>query len=118
MTLLKERFRYAREQAGYSKAELARILKVSRSAIGQIETGATKNLKASTLVAMESATGFSGEWIETGKGNQKVKPNPLPEGEDAQVAKIYAEFLKLPKAHRDKIEAEIDFLSGLPPIPE
>lgn len=113
MKTLAERFRYAREQAGYSKAELARALKVSRSAIGQIELGVTKNLKASTIVALELATGISGEWIETGKGSPRHRPGPLPDGAEDQVAKIYRELIKLPKEHRDKIEAEIDFLSKM-----
>ena len=113
MKSLAQRFTYARERAGFTKAQLSRAIKLSRASITQIEAGITKTLRASTLIALERATGISAEWIETGRGSPRTTPGPLPEGSENQVSKILEEFVKLPPEHRAKIEAEIDFLLSL-----
>ena len=98
---------------GLSQAAFGRLIGVSRGAIYHIENGGTKALKGSTIVAIEKTTGFSGQWVETGKGAPHRADEGLPKDLEDQVAHIYAEFIKLPKAHRDRIEAEIDFLRSL-----
>lgn len=113
MNTLAKRFTYAREKGGFTKAELSRVLKLSRASVTQIEAGITKTLRASTLIALERATGVSAEWIETGKGSPRPAPARLPEGAENQVAKIVQSFIELPPEHRAKIEAEIDFLLSL-----
>lgn len=112
MKTLAERFTYAREHGGYTKAELSRVLKLSRASVGQIESGITRTLKASTLIGLEKATGISAEWVETGRGAPRTTPK-LPPGSEAQVSKILQEFVKLPPEHQAKIEMEIDFLLSL-----
>lgn len=96
-----------------TQAELARAIGVSRSAINQLETGTSKSLKASTIVALEKVSGYNGHWIESGRGKEKKQLTPYEKGAEEQIEKIYRELMKLPREHRDKIEAEIDFLVSL-----
>jgi transcriptional regulator with XRE-family HTH domain len=115
MGTLKERFLFAREKAGLSKAALARALDISKSAVSQIELGTTKNLKADTLVALERVTGVSAQWIVTGRGDPKPGPR-LSAVDSDQVERIYRNIKKLPPAFRAKIEKDIDFfLSQIEP---
>ena len=110
---LAQRFKYAREAAGLTKADLARALGISRASVTQIESGITKNLRGSTLVSLEQVTGISSEWVEEGRGSPRKRPGPLPVGAEDQVAKIYEAFIRLPPEHRARVEAEIDFLLSL-----
>ena len=109
MLTLSERVIFAREAVGMKQAELARALGVSRNAISKIETGKTLELTSTTAAKMERVTGFSSEWLVFGRGKQKRKRSSA----DTDVDKIYDELMKLPAAHRAKIEAEIDFLLSL-----
>lgn len=113
MSTLADRIIKVRSELGLSQAEFGRLIGKSRSAINQIEKGDTKSLKASTAAAIEKASGFSGLWVETGKGGERSRPGTLPDGSEGQIDKIYRGLLALPKEHRDKIEAEIDFLISL-----
>lgn len=113
MQTLADRFRTARESAGLTKAQMARELGVSQSAVGQIEKGVTKTLKAKTLITLERVTGFSGAWIENGTGPQFSKLGKFPAEEAAQIQRIQEAILRLPPEHRAKIEGEIDFLASL-----
>ena len=107
------RFKHARESAGLSKAELARALKVTQQAVGQIEKGRTKSLKGSTLLAMERVTGISGRWIETGRGPKASALGQLPQDAAAQADLIHEQFLRLPAEHQARIRDEVDFLLSL-----
>lgn len=113
MTSLADRIIKVRTELGLTQAEFGRLIGKSRSAINQIEKGDTRSLKASTAAAIEKASGFSAAWIETGRGEERKRPGALPDGAEDQVDKIYRELLKLPPDHRNKIEAEIDFLRKL-----
>lgn len=110
MDSLAERFAHVREAMGWSKAEMSRAIGISRSAVGQIELGDTKTLKGTTVTALERATGFSGLWLTSGKGPERKLSGALTGPEGDQIDKIYAALVRLPQSHRDKIEAEIDFL--------
>lgn len=118
MPNLADRIKRIRSEMGLSGAEFARRIGASRSAVNQIEDGTTKSLKATTLVAIERASGFNADWVATGRGQEKKRPGALPDGDEAQIDKIYSGLIKLPKEHRDKIEAEIDFLASLTKPPE
>jgi len=113
MKTLAARIKHIRESMGLSGAEFGRRIGVSRSAINQIELGGTQARKASTIVAIEKISGYSGEWIESGKGAQKKGRDTLPEGAEDQISRIYNALVNLPPEHRRKIEAEIDFLLSL-----
>lgn len=87
-----------------SQAELARAIGLSRSAVNQIESGATKTLRASTLVALERATGFRAQWIESGRG-----PRKAISGSADQLERLYDLITRLDPIYREKIEADLDF---------
>jgi len=113
MKKMAERFTYARERAGMSKAELARALKISKASVTQIEAGITRSLKASTLIDLETVTGISGEWVQSGKGAPRSKAATVPAGGQDHVSKTIEGFLRLPPKHQARIEAEVDFLLSL-----
>lgn len=63
-----ERVTEAREAAGLTKTQLAKLCGISKQALGQIENGTTKAPNPTNLFAIAKATGFSAEWIATGSG--------------------------------------------------
>lgn len=71
MTTLAQRFIEARGEK--TPSSIARSVGISRSAIGQIENGKTKNLKAETALQMEKVTGYSARWLTTGLGEKLAK---------------------------------------------
>jgi transcriptional regulator with XRE-family HTH domain len=111
MKALSERFAWARGEAGLSQAELARAIKISPSAVNQIEKGHTQSLKAATALAMERVTGVAADWLMDGRGDPHGAA--MPASRDAQVRRMSELLETLPQAHRDKIEAEIRFLLSL-----
>jgi transcriptional regulator with XRE-family HTH domain len=105
---LEERFKFARQQAGLTQAELSRAIGISKSAVSQIESGKTRNLKAATLVALERVSGISSQWIVNGRGEPRVGPR-LSAQDSEQIERIYSELKKLPASYRQKIEQDIEF---------
>lgn len=65
---LHERITEARESAGLSKSELARKLGLSRASVSAWEAGAVKNLKNEHLFTLSRITGYSAQWVATGRG--------------------------------------------------
>jgi len=65
---LKDRIREARESAGLSKSEVARQLKLSRTAISAWESGGVKDIKNEHLFEFATLTAHNPQWIATGKG--------------------------------------------------
>lgn len=108
MSTLEERFKFARQQAGLSQAELSRAIGISKSAVSQIESGKTRNLKSATLVALERVSGISSQWIVTGRGEPKAGPR-LSVEDSEQIERIYRDIKKLPASYREKIEQDIEF---------
>jgi transcriptional regulator with XRE-family HTH domain len=68
---LKDRIKEAMESAGLKHAELARATGKTNAAVTQWLDGSTKSLKADTATRLELATGFSAEWLVSGKGPKK-----------------------------------------------
>ncbi len=62
---LKDRLRVAREEAGYTAAQFADIIGVSRNTIGNYEAGRTR-VPRSAILLWAFATGFDREWLENG----------------------------------------------------
>lgn len=76
---LAERVKKAREAAGLSKSDLARLCGVSPSAVTQWESGETKTLEGENLATAADALHVSAMWLATGKGEEH--PRPLMIGE-------------------------------------
>lgn len=112
MKTLGDRFKHARQTAGFTQQALGTLIGISKAAISQIETGATQTLASSTMLGVERYTGFSGRWIATGKGEAVVGP-PIKVEDPDQIARICAELIKLPAEYREKIEKEIEFFASL-----
>lgn len=116
MKTLKERIKSAREDAGLTKAELARRSGVSRSTITQWENGSIKNIEGRHLVKASEALNVREKWLSDGTGHrsktekqeapQKAKPTEFKVEEPAQhysddmatlmLKTINKEFVKLP----------------------
>jgi transcriptional regulator with XRE-family HTH domain len=73
------RIMMARRAAGMSQAELARIIRVNRSAVSHWECGRSKAPSVSRLGQISKATSVSFEWLATGGGSmwrENSKPSP------------------------------------------
>jgi transcriptional regulator with XRE-family HTH domain len=75
---LNSRFYEIRQSMNWSKAEASRQLKISKAAIHQIETGATKTLRSSTLTELARITGYNALWISEGRGKKKKDDDEPP----------------------------------------
>lgn len=85
MSTLAKRVREAREGAGITQpAELARRIGVKPAAIYQLESGATKSMRAETALDIAAETGFRVEYLVRGRlpkreaSNVRVSEDPAP----------------------------------------
>lgn len=69
-----DRIRYARERAGLSQAQLARIVGTTPGTIGDKEVNRTK-ASGPLITAISCTTGFSQEWLARGTGDPLVERN-------------------------------------------
>ncbi len=113
-TRLKDRIRVARMRAGFSKAELARRVGVSPSAVVQWENPDGGGASARHLAAIAQCTEVAFEWLATGRGPSRIDAGdgPLTIEPTAIAVTLFEERLlevarKLP-SHRH--EALIEFL--------
>lgn len=67
MSTLADRIKEAMEGAQLRPADLARATKKTSGAIAMWLSGGIKSLKAESAASLESATGYSADWIVTGK---------------------------------------------------
>jgi phage repressor protein C with HTH and peptisase S24 domain len=67
MSTLADRIKEAMEGAQLRPADLARATKKTSGAIAMWLGGSIKSLKAESAAALESATGYSADWIVTGR---------------------------------------------------
>lgn len=74
-----QRIREAREQAGISQTELARLLGVTRSACSQWESAQGTAPRRERLEQLAALLGVSFEWLATGRGGSgPVELDPAP----------------------------------------
>jgi len=76
-----DRIREAREQAGISQTELARLLNVTRSACSQWESAHGTAPRRERLEQLAQLLGVSFEWLATGRGGSG--PMPLEANPDS-----------------------------------
>ena len=69
--MLKDRIKTAREAAGLTQEQLGKKCKTSTAAIGLLETGATKSLRATTAVHLAKALNIRIEWLVFGHGRMR-----------------------------------------------
>jgi transcriptional regulator with XRE-family HTH domain len=113
---LKDRIRLTRSRAGLSKAELARRIGVSLSAVVQWEHPDRGGPSARHLAALAQCTGIAFEWLATGRGPMRVGADDGPPAlEPAAMAVTFFEERLLELARRlpgDRQEALIEFLAA------
>jgi len=68
---MKDRLKEAIDASRLPVPEVAKRLKVSRSAVYQWLAGDTKNLKLENLFAVAEMTGYSAKWLATGQGTKR-----------------------------------------------
>ena len=66
--MLGDRLRRSRRAAKLTQAELGRAARISASAVSQLESGNSANLKPENLFAIARRLGKNPEWIATGIG--------------------------------------------------
>lgn len=74
-----DRIREAREQAGLSQTELARLLGVTRSACSQWESEQGTAPRRERLVQLASVLDVSFEWLATGTAAAGQTPDTMPQ---------------------------------------
>lgn len=72
MNELSKRISEALDSTGKRDAHLSKETGISRSAFAQWRNGSIKSLKADSAIALEKATGYSAEWLATGRGNKRI----------------------------------------------
>jgi transcriptional regulator with XRE-family HTH domain len=66
------RIRRAREKAGYDQGEFARLVGMSQSALSEVETGESKEPRASSFWRMVKLLQLSPAWLAEGKGDMRT----------------------------------------------
>jgi transcriptional regulator with XRE-family HTH domain len=101
-TFIASRLRVAREQAGLSQGQVAKLLKVHRPTISEIEAG-RRRVSAEELAQFAQAYDVSVGWL-TGEGTKGTDPT------DARVQLAARELSRLKREDLDKV---LDLLSSL-----
>lgn len=83
-----ERIRRARRRADLSQAELARMLKVQRSAVSNWESASDIQPSMQNLSGIAKACAVSFEWLGTGRGRMRLD-------EDLEIPAVDAELVDL-----------------------
>lgn len=85
---LGERVRAAREARGLTRAELARRVKLTSTAVLFLENGKTQDLAGGNVFPMADALGVSARWLVTGKGPMTGPDGPQGTPRDEAVARL------------------------------
>jgi len=109
MKNLGERIAHVIKSYPGNQTELGNEVGVSRGAVSQWKVGEAKAIKAENLFPLARATGYSPEWIATGKG-----PKHILNMVDEEEINLIESYRKIPKNSRATIKAVIEVaLSGL-----
>lgn len=87
-TTLADRIKAAREAKGMTRAELARRVKISSTAMTFLEEGHSKDLQGSNVFPMADALGVSARWLLTGKEPAGSAEAPEATKRDEMVARL------------------------------
>lgn len=106
-----ERIRYAIEQSGMQKQEIAKLCQVAPAAVTQWTQG-PKAIRDENLFALAKATGFRAEWLSLGTGLPK---STLAEGQGEVIGLLAAWDADEPIASGEvelPYYAEVEFAAG------
>jgi len=65
-----ERLKYIREKREMSQSALARFIRITASAISQMEDGTTKRASSENIFSLARALQVNPEWLATGEGEE------------------------------------------------
>lgn len=101
-----DRLRSTRERRGFTQADLARRLGLTRAAISQLESTDTKSVRGDNLFPLADALGVNARWLMTGKGDPGDRADTVvpPLSKEERIARHLA---ALPD---DKLDALITLL--------
>ncbi|UZR29057.1 XRE family transcriptional regulator [Methylococcus mesophilus] len=84
METIGERIAFARKAAGLSQEELGAKLGVTKAAVSNWETGATKSPTPDNVLGVAKATGYRIEWLITGKEPREAEYSRRKRGMPAE----------------------------------
>lgn len=105
MTTLATRLDVALKRTGKSQAELARACGVKPPSVAAWFSGATKKLKADSLIRAAAFLGVRQEWLNSGQlpmhGTTAAAPHPLVAMEEPPASRLTSQEVDLVLAFRD-----------------
>ncbi len=120
---LANRIHTARKQAGLTQAEVARVLRVSASAVNQWETGLSKNIKLEHFFLLAELLKQDAQWLATGTvfpARYRIAAQP-PQNYPAEAAclgrqekALLHHFRRLPPTLQKHLLKFVRGLGGLP----
>lgn len=90
-----KRIRALRKARGLNQGELAGKIGIKQPSLSDIESGATKELMAETLLKIAAALETNPLWLQTGKGSPVLPSDMTPD--ESEALSIYR---GLPEPHR------------------
>lgn len=122
MNTFSERIAYAAQQAGKSRAELARHLGMSKTNMSYWWTGRAKNPTASAVAAAAQYLGVTVDWLARGSGPMREQeqratastgetpptPQELVDAMYKEAAEMCAAWLALPESRRYEYKRQIE----------
>ena len=101
-----ERLQAAMEAAKLNQSDLARKIGLTRAAVNQVVSGATKGMKPANLVAVARALGVRVEWLATGE--EPMRPDVISAADREVLRYLHT----LPVEKRKNMIAVIRDLAG------
>lgn len=90
---LKDRIKLIMEETGIKRSELARACKISPGSVTHWLNGETQTITASNARFISERTGFSSDWISTGKGPRKpIAPAVKPSSSSSSNGLVYSDL--------------------------
>ena len=109
---LADRIKFAREQAGLTQVQLAKAVGISQPSIHELESGRTKQFRASTLLKVAKFLGQSPEWLANGEGEASVLSTPAIKSPDEE--ELLTSFRSLPPLEKKVILRMVRALVAVP----
>lgn len=106
MNTARERIEHVIHELGIKPTDLVRLSGASRSVVSQWMHGRIKSIDARYAFALQKNTGFSSEWIQTGRGQKKVSAEeqerqPLSAEDEAELKQLGLLWIRLTRSQRD-----------------
>ena len=105
ISTMAERFKKIRKKFGLSQSDFAARIRVTPSAISNIETG-NRSSSGAMILNICREFGVSEEWLKTGEGEMLA-----PLNEKARMAAFFGEILNVPETFKFQLISALSQLS-------